>query len=375
MAQASRQRRLAATPDMAMLVWLAVVALLSVATLVVFNEIRRFNVDATPWPFDRQFAGLASGSSSGWEIEGDPALVSIERGTLRLRNDDPTQSVGVRQVWQLAPDGARAFRVAATLSAAGVEGPGLGEVSLVADGDIGRGSLSAIHQLAALRGTREAARYVSRFEFPSATRQVELAIRLRHATGEITMRALEVVSLKERRLVRFGRLGLQGAWALALAIGCWLFARGIDRRRSAALLAAVGGAGLVLLLLPQTWRNAVIDPLTALLPGHLVRGEQLADLGHLAIFAVVGLLVRFSRCREPAWLQLLLLIGFAGLAELLQFLTELRSPTLSDWLTNAIGAVAGWVPAQLWILRQDGQFETQRSSSTTEPPQAEKQRR
>ena len=64
-------------------------------------------------------------------------------------------------------------------------------------------------------------------------RQVELAIRLRQATGELTVSDLELRALEERPLFRWISLGLQAAWAVMLAIGCWLFWRGVDHRPSA----------------------------------------------------------------------------------------------------------------------------------------------
>ena len=85
--------------------------------------------------------------------------------------------------------------------------------------------------------------------------------------------------------------------------------------------------------------------------------------------------MRLSRRREPWLPQLALLIGLAGLSEVLQFLAELRSPALGDWLTNALGALARLGGGQAWLWwRQDGQFATQRRSSTTVPPQPAKQR-
>ena len=111
-----------------------------------------------------------------------------------------------------------------------------------------------------------------------------------------------------------------------------------------------------------------------LLPRRLLADDAVAVAGHFTIFAVAGLLVRLSRRRE-AWLpQVALLIGLAGLSEVLQFLAELRSPALGDWLTNALGAVQGWAVGQVWLWwRQDGQFATQCGSSTTVPPQPAKQ--
>lgn len=64
----------------------------------------------------------------------------------------------------------------------------------------------------------------------------------------------------------------------------------------------------------------------------------------------IGRLLRQPEAGVAAWLALVLpLVGAAGLAELLRFLAELRSPTLSDWLTNTVGALVGWAPAQLWL--------------------------
>ena len=118
------------------------------------------------------------------------------------------------------------------------------------------------------------------------------------------------------------------------------------------------------------------QPLLALVPARLVGLDLLADLGHFVIFAVAGFLLRLSRRREPWWIQAAFLVALAGLSELLQFLAELRSPSLDDWLTNAAGAFTGWLPAMGWLmLSQVGQLDTQRCSSTTVPPQAAKQRR
>lgn len=353
------------------LLWAAVVAALAAATLFVFTDLRRYNLGPPPFAYDPGFDRLATG---GWEIEGDRAAVSVEGGTLRLRNGLPGASLALRQAWPLPAGGPHAFRVAATVATSEVAG-GRAEVAFLADADIRRGQLHAFHQLAVLRGSTAPARYVARFEFPGTAREAALVIRLTHATGELTLRDVEIRALEERALVVAGRAVLQAGWGLALLCGCWLFWRGVDSPRAAVALAAAAGAGLVLLLLPQAGRNAIIDPLTASLPGGLLDGEAVGDLGHLAIFAAAGLLVRLSRRREPAARQLPLLIVLAGVAELLQFLTELREPDWDDWATNVLGALAGWLPAVLWVRFQEGQFATQRGAATTLPPQAAKQRR
>ena len=79
-------------------------------------------------------------------------------------------------------------------------GPGfkVGEVTLVADGDIQRAYFHPMHRLANLRGSHAPARYVATFKFPSGAQLVELAIRLRHATGELSVSGLELRALELR---------------------------------------------------------------------------------------------------------------------------------------------------------------------------------
>jgi VanZ family protein len=388
LAQARWPRRVGGTAP-ATAAWLGVVLALAAATLLTFVHMSQFEKVATPWPFDPGFGAVDAGTAperapgvpaptAGWETEGPRSGISVEHGVVRLRNDDPAGGVGLRQLWQLDPGGPRAFRLAATVGSADIAGGGngfkVGEITLVADGDIQRAFFHPMHRVANLRGSHAPARYVETFRFPSGAQRVELAIRLRHATGELTVGGLELRALGVRPYFRWITLALQLAWSATLAVGCWLFWRGVDHPRSALALVVAAGAGLGLLMMPEGLRDSTLTGLTDLLPRRLQAYDALATAGHFMIFAVAGLLVRLSRRRE-AWLpQVALLIGLAGLSELLQFLAELRSPTLDDWLTNAVGALLGWGIGLAWLWwRQDGQFATQRGSSTTLPPQPAKQ--
>lgn len=377
--------------DTAAMVWLGTALLLSLATLLVFTHLRRFDAVPVPWPFDPAFATVADGTApdrapdatgpaAGWEVEGPRAGIAVEGGVLTLRNDDPEGGVGIRQLWQLAPGGPRAFHLVATVASQDIQGTRVGlrvgEVTLVADADIDRQHFSVMNRLAGLRGTHAPGRYVEYFKFPAATTRVELGIRLRHATGALTVSGLELQALDERPMFRWVTGALQVAWAVVLVAGCWLFWRGTDHRASALTLAAAAAAGFVLLMMPEGIRDGTIARVIDLLPKRLAHDDIAASAGHFLIFAAVGFLLRLSRRQEPWWRQILLLIALAGLSELLQFLAELRSPTLDDWLTDAVGGVLGWLPAMAWLWwRQEGQFATQRGSSTTVPPQPAKQPR
>jgi hypothetical protein len=384
----ARSRRLPFACDTATLVWLAASLVLAAMTFLAFTRLSQLEPVAMPWPSDPGFATIADGSApdrvdseaiAGWQIEGKRAQISVEHGTLRLRNDDPESGVGVRQLWHLEPGGPRNFRIAATVASENIagmrDGFRVGEVSLVAGNDVDRAFFHPLHRLAGLRGTQGEARFVEYFHFPAAADRVELAIRLRHATGELRVSDLRLSALAERPWFSELRIALQLAWGILLACGVWLFARGIDHRGSAVALGLAALGGMILLLMPEGVRDSTLLGLAGYLPAQLAGIDGLAVLGHFAIYLIAGCLVRLSRRADPWPAQLLLLLGLAGLTEVLQFLAELRSPTLDDWATNALGAFLGWLPAAAWLRwRQEGQFATQTRSSTTVPPQSAKQR-
>ena len=133
-------------------------------------------------------------------------------------------------------------------------------------------------------------------------------------------------------------------------------------------------AGLVLLLMPAADRDLSLGWLAGRLPAPLAGPEPLADLGHLVIFAVLGCFLRLGRRADPWPAQLLLLVALGGLSEILQYLAVMRSSSLGDWAANAAGGLVGWLLGLAWLAwRQEGQFATQRRSSTTVPPQPAKQ--
>lgn len=387
-AQARWPRRIAGCAPVT-IAWVGLVLGLVAATLLAFDHLSQFQRVTSQWPLDPGFTTIADGTAparapgvaapaAGWETEGPRTGITVEGGTLRLRNDDPAGGVGVRQLWRLDPGGPHAFRLAATVGSEAIVGdrPGfkVGEITLVADGDIQRAFFHPMHRLANLRGSVPSGRYVETFKFPSGAQRVELAIRLRHATGELSVSGLELRALELRPEIRWLSLALQVAWGLTLAFGCWLFWRGVDHPRSALALLSAAATGLLLLMMPEGMQDSTLTRITDLLPRRLLAYDAVPVLGHFMIFAAAGLLVRLSR-RGEAWPpQVALLVGLAGLSEVLQFLAELRSPTLDDWLTNALGALLGWAVGLAWLWwRQDGQFATQRGSSTTVPPQPAKQ--
>ena len=198
-------------------------------------------------------------------------------------------------------------------------------------------------------------------------------MRLRQASGELTVGDLKLVALIERPWFVAAGQGLRLAWLVMLPLGCWLLARGIDHRPSGIALGLAAVAGFVLLMMPAADRDLSLGWLAGRLPAPLAGTEPLADLGHLTIFAAMGCFLRLGRRADPWPAQLLLLVALGGMAEILQYLAVMRSSSLGDWAANAAGGLVGWLLALAWLAwRQEGQFATQRRSSTTVPPQPAK---
>ena len=287
---------------------------------------------ATPWPFDPGFATVADGTApdraaaggpaaAGWQVEGDRAGITVENGTLRLRNDDPEGGVGVRQLWQLGPGRAahlparrppwRSDAIQGTR-----HGFRVGEVTLVADADIERPYFHRCTGWPALRGTRARRATSSISRFPGAARQVELAIRLRHATGELRGgQPASVAALGERP--GFAPRARRAADRLGRDAGgraCWLFGRGVDHRGSALALALAGAGGRVLLLMPEGLRDSTLLRLADLAAAQRWSASTAWPRRPLPDLRRAGFLVRLSRRARPlARASSLLLVGLAGL--------------------------------------------------------------
>ena len=258
-----------------------------------FTQLRQFETGRHAWPFDPGFATIADGTRSrprgratrrpAGRSRATGRGITVAGGTLRLRNDDPEGGVGVRQIWRLDATEPRAFRLSATVAQRGdrrAMRPGfrVGEVTLVADGDIERTYFHPMHRLAGLRGTQARRRAMSSSSgFPSGCTQVELAIRLRHATGELRVCDLELrgagASGPGSRGLRLGpaaRLG-RDCWPPA----CWLFARGVDHRAQRAWPWRWRPvAGLMLLMMPEGMRDSTLIRLADLSAAQLVADRR-----------------------------------------------------------------------------------------------------
>lgn len=320
---------------------LAVVAV----TVALHGGVDRFRPDARDWVANPGFAVAAGGEVAGWEREGPAgAVVADGDGTVRLTNRDPEGGVGLRQVLRRAPGDAALFELSATVAAEGIAGgrkgwwPGRVTLAVPEPGGLARG---ADVELATVRGTRPGETYYRRFEVDADAPEVELALRLRLATGTLVVADLRVGALVEPPWFGTASRVLGVAWALLFAAWLALALRGVAGRGNKAALAALSAGGAALLLLPHGARDRLLDYPGEILLGDLVERESVGQAGHFVLFLALGWLARRLRPRDPVALQLLVLGLAGGAGELAQLLADGRRPTLADWAINASGAALG----------------------------------
>jgi hypothetical protein len=324
---------------------LACTLLVAALTGALYGLADRYEPDGRAWLANPGFAPDPAGRPAGWEIEGPPGAVqALAGGGVRLTNLDPAGRVGLRQVLRRERGDASVFDLAAVVASEGIAGgrPGWrpGRVTLAVDGE--DDEVRGRHvELANVRGSSPPRVHQRRFTFGARIGAVELALRLRTATGSLVVRDLSITGLVERPGFRAAAWALRAAWAGLFAGWLWLGLRGLRRPGGRLVLGASATGAALLLLLPVDLRHALTEEVSRKLLGGLVSAETAGQVGHVAIFLTLGWLVRWLRPRDPLPLSLAALTFAAGAAELAQFLADARQPSADDWACNALGAALG----------------------------------
>jgi hypothetical protein len=340
---ASRPRR---RPPAHALTLLALTLLVAALTAALYNFADRYQPDGRAWLANPALApAVPGGPPAGWHVDGPPTAVqALAGGGVRLTNLDPAGGIGLRQILRRERGDAAVFDLTATIGSEGIAGgrPGwrparvtlaeFGEDDNVRGGHV---------ELATVRGTSPPRTYRRRFTFGDGIDAVELALRLRTATGSFVVRDLSLTGLVERPGFRAAAWTLRAAWAALFAGWLWLGLRGLTRPTDRLLLGASVTGGALLLLLPVDVRHALTEEVSRRLLGGVVSADVAAQLGHIGIFLALGWLTRWLRPRDPLALALAALALVAGAAELAQFMADARHPSLEDWACNALGAALG----------------------------------
>jgi hypothetical protein len=203
--------------------------------------------------------------------------------------------------------------------------------------------------LATVTGTTSRQRYEGIFEMPGLVPRAMLGIELAYATGSMRVADLELTRLEELPVFRLAASILVAGWSL---LGFWVVEKVYRSVRSSVirswLLATAGvlGAGL---LMPSLLRQALIDGFSRGLGLELANPDA---LGHGLAFALLALLLRCGRSRDPLGLHLACWLLLAMATEVVQLFTPDRDPEFGDWLVDAIGASTGLLIAELGLRLQ-----------------------
>lgn len=322
-------------------------------TAALYGRADRYEPDGRAWLANPGLVPDAAGLPAGWEVEGPPGSVEAVTGGVRLTNRDPDGFVGLRQVIRRERGEAAVFDLSAVVSGEGIAGgrPGWrpGRVTVAPDPGPDAEPVRGDHvELMNVRGTRAPRAYQHRFRFGDRTEAVELAFRLRTATGALVVRDLSVTGMVERPGFRAAATGLRAAWAALFAGWLWLAWTGLARPVDRLLVGALATGAATLLLLPVDLRQALTEEVSRRLLGGVVGSGTAAQLGHVGLFLAIGWLARRLRPGDTLPRLLPAMVLLAGVGELAQYLADARHPSLEDWGCNALGATLGLILGRSW---------------------------
>ena len=157
-----------------------------------------------PWPPARPRPGYRGRRTGGRLGDRRPAPRhhASRAASCACATTTPRAASGMRQIWHLGPDGPRAFHLAATVASEGswATRPGFRSArsrwSPMATSSGPISTRCTGWPICAAPTRRPLCRD---FKFPSGAQRVELAIRLRHATGELSVSGLELRALERGR--------------------------------------------------------------------------------------------------------------------------------------------------------------------------------
>jgi hypothetical protein len=348
-AREPRRRRRRRPLDAGALRSLAIVVLaatlLAFATLLTFGYLPRYQDDGRPILANADFRE----GFRDWQLEGLVTLDETELGLAILQNRDPGRAVYLRRTIALPP-GRTHLRLAADIAtsrvARGREPWQAARVYLVQQTREGDRLWNEPNRLTELIGTTSRQHYETVLEIPGTIAEAVLGIELAYATGRMEIANLKLEVVEERALFRLAATLLIAGWSL---LGFWVTQRLYhsirDRRVRSWLLVTLalvtGGV-----FMPSLVRQEIIDSLAS---GF---GLRLADpdaFGHALAFALLALLVRSGRPRDPLLLHLAcwLLVGAA--TEVLQLFTPDRDAQAGDWLMDALGSTGGLLVAEFGL--------------------------
>lgn len=187
---------------------------------------------------------------------------------------------------------------------------------------------------------------------------VDIAARLKNASGKLTVSSIELSRLQELPLFKRIKFALLAIWVLLFAAFGWVALR-VFTRTHAILLAGVLFVGLVGVLLPDGLMTSLNSLVKGLLPTTVIAaagkvlanlfgytnlggsGAEIGKMGHFAVFLILGVIAGLNFRKTGAVFSLALIAVFASLTEVLQLLVVGRTASVNDFLIDVSAGTIG----------------------------------
>ena len=356
---------------------LLIALVLMAATLALFALTERYQLVTAQVLRNGDFsAGL-----EGWQVTNGKKQIELEQGILRIRATHGGETPGIRQQIKRAA-GMERLRLSAWVRHSdvtiGLRPWNAMRLLLVQKNAQGDALWELPHVLEQDRGDSPWHRVSRVFWLPPRVAAVEVMVVLNQVAGEMEVRDLSLDVVQQRQAFSIMRYGLIAAWLLLLPWLAWPLLRAGRHRCGRLAVAIMSLAILVGALTPHTAKHelrrlaksAYHSELAVTIKGlvkttvksaapDIVREVRKArqdgvagvpigqiwravhKLGHLGLFALLGLATTLA-WRRQSWKRLgLYLFAFAITAETLQLLSLDRSAHPMDAGLNVLGAAAG----------------------------------
>jgi len=213
------------------------------------------------------------------------------------------------------------------------------------------------HVLVAQHGTRDWQRSTRVFELNDEVVRLRIEVQLAKVKGIAWAKDLSLMPIREKSAYRVYRGIAIGIWSVVAAwlLGDYLRIHGFSKQQVpvAILLCAI----VVGVLMPVEMKVSLADSLISLSPWiwHIVSSFSRSvsvdtyTIGHFLAFVYLSLAVYWQTSYFRSLIQALgLLVLFAFVSEVLQFLVDGRNPQLMDFLTDVAGIFIALLICATW---------------------------
>jgi len=313
----------------------SLIALTLLVTLV-FDRVTSAEVMVNETGFDDELPSWQINSS----VEG---AVSVQAGIVSIEQSGNRTTTGLSRLIIL-PAGNTEMRLTATASAHDISAGDLewqvGRITYVQIDEAGVPDWSIPHHLMRLSGDVRSTSYSADFVVPEEVSTLKISVELAQASGKLEVSELTLVVTQPSSRFWHARLALIVAWAMAITLGSFIFYRSTRAGTARVTLLIVGLLIVVGVFSPV----ALIHHLTDWLQSHIpVSRPAIEFASHFVFFAVFAFVLRITRDDTPVYRLLIFCILAAATTEVMQLLTQERSPDPVDWIANVLGAVVGLV--------------------------------